>query len=290
MLVKDLKNIFHTELDAIYGKEEVQTFFFMLTEAYNTIKRLDLALNVDLTIGQEDVSKYKLALQALKNHQPIQYILGKTEFYGLPFNVNQNTLIPRPETEELVNWIITCHAEHVQATPLTILDIGTGTGCIAISLAKNIEKAKVFALDVSDEAIETAKQNAYLNEVEVEFVQTNILNKDSSDLELINFKFDVIVSNPPYVRHQEKLAMQDNVLNYEPHLALFVEDENPLIFYTAITELATKKLKPNGELYFEINEYLGQEMIALLKEYGFEDVQLKQDLFGKNRMVKGIFK
>lgn len=295
MKLKDLKQKFHEQLDAIYGKEEVQTFFFMLTECYDKIKRIDLALNTDLIIKNESVLKYESALEALKNHEPIQYIIGQTEFYGLPFYVNENTLIPRPETEELVELILSnttakTHPEHVEGNnQFNILDIGTGTGCIAISLAKQLPNANVSAIDVSAKALEIASKNAQLNQVDINFIENDILKICDSELDS-ETKFDIIVSNPPYVRQLEKQQMQDNVLNHEPHLALFVEDENPLIFYRAITQFATKNLKPNGELYFEINEYLGKEMIALLEEFGFKNIQLKQDLFGKDRMIKGTFR
>ncbi|MBB3122694.1 release factor glutamine methyltransferase [Mesoflavibacter sabulilitoris] len=295
MKLKDLKHKFHEHLDAIYGKEEAQTFFFILTEYYNAIKRLDLALNTELTIEDDFVLKYESALEALKNHEPIQYIIGQTEFYGLPFYVNENTLIPRPETEELVELILSNtttngQLENVEGNnQFNILDIGTGTGCIAISLAKQLPNANVSAIDVSAKALEIANKNAELNQVDINFIENDILKICDSELGSAT-KFDIIVSNPPYVRQLEKQQMQDNVLNHEPHLALFVEDENPLIFYRAITQFATKNLKPNGELYFEINEYLGKDMIALLEEFGFKNIQLKQDLFGKDRMICGVIK
>ena len=295
MKLKDLKQKFHEHLDAIYGKEEVQTFFFMITEYYNAIKRIDLALNTDLTIEDDFVLKYESALEALKNHEPIQYIIGQTEFYGLPFYVNENTLIPRPETEELVELILSNITTNDQLElvkgdhQFNILDIGTGTGCIAISLAKQLPNANVSAIDVSAKALEMANKNAQLNQVDIDFIENDILKICNSELDSAT-KFDIIVSNPPYVRQLEKQQMQDNVLNHEPHLALFVEDENPLIFYRAITQFATKNLKPNGELYFEINEYLGKEMMAFLEEFGFKNIQLKQDFFGKDRMICGVIK
>lgn len=273
----------------------MQTFFFILTEYYDKIKRIDLALNTDLIIKNESVLKYESALEALKNYEPIQYIIGKTEFFGLPFYVNENTLIPRPETEELVELILSnitsnSHSELIEGNNhFNVLDIGTGTGCIAVSLAKQLPNANVSAIDVSAKAIEIAKKNAQLNQVDINFIETDILKICDSELDSTS-KFDIIVSNPPYVRQLEKQQMQDNVLNHEPHLALFVEDDNPLIFYRAITQFATKNLKSNGELYFEINEYLGKEMITLLKEFGFKNIQLRQDFFGKDRMIKGIFR
>lgn len=288
MLVKDLKQIFHKELDAIYGKDEVFSFFFMLTEQYCNISRLDVALDTKISITKEEQEPLFKALESLKQHTPIQYILGETEFYGLPFKVNANTLIPRPETEELVQLVVDAYPKQNSKAKVSILDIGTGSGCIAISLAKNIVPSSVSALDVSAKALEQARQNAVLNNVEVDFVAGDILTMTEGDSAFKNITFDVIVSNPPYVRNLEKLEMQANVLENEPHLALFVADDNPLLFYKAITGFAVQHLKQNGQLFFEINEYLGPEMIQLLEDNGFKDVQLKQDFFGKDRMVKGI--
>ena len=281
MNLKDLEHIFHQELDAIYGKEEVSSFFFTCTESFFNISRLQLALDHSLSITKAEQEPIFKALDDLKNERPIQYILGTTEFYGLPFQVNEHTLIPRPETEELVDWVIKDQNNNT-TDQFYLLDIGTGSGCIAISLAKNLPTAKVFALDISKEALQKANENAKHNKVKVEFIESSILEQPK-----IETHFDVIVSNPPYVRHQEKVEMKTNVLDNEPHLALFVENENPLQFYKAIVTFAQKHLKANGKLYFEINEYLGQEMIELLSDNGFKDIQLKKDMFNKDRMLKG---
>ena len=285
MKLKTIKEAFHKELDAIYGKEEVSSFFYLLIESYCYFTRLKLALEPEKIISKAEEELLLQALNRLKEQEPIQYIIGETEFYGLPFKVNVHTLIPRQETEELVEWVI---ASNKKNKPLTVLDIGTGTGCIAISLAKNLPNAKVYALDVSEKALEKAKENAVLNEVEVTFVSADILNHSTCDLKLENIDFDIIVSNPPYVRNLEKQEMRTNVLANEPHLALFVEDDNPLQFYNAITAFAIAKLKGKGELYFEINEYLGEEMLALLQENDFKDIELKKDFFCKDRMLKGV--
>lgn len=287
MLVNDLKALFHNQLDAIYGKDEVFTFFFMLTEAYSNISRLDVALDINLSITKAEQQPFFDALEQLKKQQPIQYIIGETEFFGLPFKVNSNTLIPRPETEELVQLIMDSYTNKASVNNASILDVGTGSGCIAISLAKNIPKSTVHALDVSAKAIQTASENAMLNQVNVNFLESSILEDTTWDSVFKDLKFDTIVSNPPYVRQLEKQAMSANVLENEPHLALFVDDDNPLIFYKAITNFALQYLKPKGELFFEINEYLGQETVDLLIHSGFENVQLKQDFFGKDRMVFG---
>lgn len=283
MKLKDIQHSFHKELDAMYDIHEVDSFFFMLTDSFYNISRIKLAVNPELII--DDNEAFLDALERLKNQEPIQYILGETEFFGLPFKVNPHVLIPRPETEELVDWIMTSDPGP-KTHDLTILDMGTGSGCIAITLAKNLKNAKVYALDVSKDALEIAKQNAELNHVEVEFIQADIL-KVEDGIRNTDLKFDIIVSNPPYVRQLEKEQMKPNVLNNEPHLALFVNDENPLQFYEAITEFAVNNLKVNGVLFFEINEYLGNDMIQLLKDYNFINIELKQDIFKKDRMIKG---
>ncbi len=284
MNLKDVQNTFHKELDPLYGKEEVDNFFFMLTDAFYKVSRLDLALNTKYAIDNYDA--IEKALQLLKDEQPIQYILGETEFCGYPFKVNASTLIPRPETEELVEWIVKQQAA-LNKQQLHILDIGTGSGCIAISLAKKLPEAKVYALDISEKALTMSRQNAELNNVNVEFIEANILKSDTWSSNLENLKFDIIVSNPPYVREKEKKQMKANVLNNEPHLALFVKDENPLQFYKAIIEFSKSNLNSDGMLFFEINEFLGKEMIQLLVDNNFKDIVLKQDIFKKDRMIKG---
>ena len=286
MLIKDLEKIFHAELDAIYGKEEVTSFFFLCTYAFYNISRLELALDRELSITKEEQKSIFNALEALRNEIPIQYILGETEFYGFPFKVNENTLIPRTETEELVKLIIDCNIERSKESQLSILDIGTGSGCIAISLAKNIENAQVYAMDISAKAIEKAKENIVLNEADVTFIEGSILEKSRWNLLFKDLKFDTIVSNPPYVRNLEKAEIKNNVLHNEPHLALFVDDDNPLLFYSAITKFAKERLRVNGQLFFEINEYLGQETKVLVENLGFKNVEIKKDIFGKDRMLK----
>ena len=291
MKLKEIQQTFHKELDAIYGIDEVNSFFYLLIEAFCDFSRMKLALDPGKTITKAEEEAIANAMQRLKDEEPIQYILGETEFYGLPFKVNENTLIPRPETEELVSLVLQNIKNQKQnSKTYKILDIGTGSGCIAISLAKNVPNAKVYALDVSAKAIEKAKENAALNNVEVAFIEADILNEKSWGLKFSSLKFDIIVSNPPYVRNLEKQEMKPNVLQNEPHLALFVADDNPLQFYEAIAKFAVENLKPKGELYFEINEYLGAAMIALLEDNNFEDIELKQDIFRKDRMLKGMKK
>lgn len=282
MKLKDIQNTFHRALDSMYGKEEVDSFFFMLIESYYGVSRIQLAMDPDYAIdGSEKILN---ALELLKQQKPIQYIIGETEFYGLPIKVNDHVLIPRPETEELVAWVL---KKNDGNNPINILDIGTGSGCIAISLAKNLPNAKVYALDVSAEALKIAKQNADLNDVNVEFIEADILTAGHTELVSVSHKFNIIVSNPPYIRAQEKELMKANVIDNEPHLALFVKDKNPLLFYEAITQFASNNLTNEGQLFFEINEYLGNDMIELLNDNDFRNIELKQDIFRKDRMIKG---
>ncbi|WP_412561162.1 peptide chain release factor N(5)-glutamine methyltransferase [Winogradskyella sp. MIT101101] len=294
MKALELKHIFHKELDAIYGENEVESFFFLCTEHYLNVPRIQLTLEPEFTFTKPETNTFFNVLEELKQQKPIQYILGETEFYGLNFKVNEHVLIPRPETEELVDWIVKCHSERSEKTQIKILDIGTGSGCIAISLAKNLPHAKVYALDVSKEALAIARKNAEINKVDIEFIEVDILklSEDSFLWEDVALRqmglFDTIVSNPPYVRNLEKIEIKPNVLDNEPHLALFVEDENPLQFYKAITKFAVKNLKPKGQLFFEINQYLGDETKQLLIDSGLGEVELKKDLNGNYRMLKGI--
>ena len=223
-------------------------------------------------------------MSELKKEKPIQYLLGETEFNGLKFKVNENVLIPRPETEELVELICHCE-ERSNLKAVKILDIGTGSGCIAISLARNMLNADVFAIDVSAEALKVAKQNAEQNQVSVTFLEKDILQAE----DLLE-QFDVIVSNPPYVRNLEKQEIKNNVLENEPHLALFVDDFDALIFYRKIALLATKNLNNGGQLFFEINQYLGKEMIQLLNELSFSDIELRKDIYGNDRMTRAVWR
>lgn len=282
MLAKDYRNNFIEKLLPLYDVLEAESFFYIILEDFHQMKRIDLALNPTFVFSEEEVAKWNSVLEKLEKEIPIQYILGNAHFYGLEFEVNENTLIPRPETEELVEWIIKDNSKIEGFKDLKILDIGTGSGCIAISLAKNLPHAKVFAIDVSEKALETAKKNAFKNEAEVTFLLKNIL--ETEDLEQ---QFDIIVSNPPYVRNLEKEEIKKNVLDYEPHLALFVEDNDALIFYRKISELAQKNLTENGQLYFEINQYLGTEMIDLLEVKNFKNIELRKDIYDNDRMIFG---
>lgn len=292
MLLKHYKTHFFDSLKNIQDEQEIESFFFILTEYLHNLKRVDLALNPNFEISEDDVEKWNAILADLQKEKPIQYITGEAWFYGLQFEVNENTLIPRPETEELVEFILKETSNfQLPASSLNILDIGTGSGCIPISLKANLPQANVSAIDVSEKALEVAKRNAQSNKVEVNFIQANILEvEDLSKLPLPNAQnllpLDIIVSNPPYVRNLEKEEIKKNVLDYEPHLALFVEDTDALLFYRKIAQLALKNLAPNGLLFFEINQYLGKETVELLENLGFKNIELKKDIYGNDRMVK----
>ena len=280
MVVKKYKELFQNELSSFFDAMEIDQFFYLTLEKMHRLKRVDLALNPHFEITDAEAQQWKAVLTQLKTQKPIQYILGETSFYGLTFQVNEHTLIPRPETEELVQWIL---ETTISGLPITILDIGTGTGCIPITLKKNLPKATIFGLDVSDKALEVATINALNNETAVTFLQKDILATT-----LLDRSFDVIVSNPPYVRELEKKEINPNVLQFEPHLALFVTDNDPLLFYRKIAQLAQDYLQPGGQLFFEINQYLGPAMIALVKSYGFTQIELRKDIYGNDRMLRAI--
>ncbi len=279
-MIKQIQQKFHQELKDLFPEKEINTFLYLLLEKIANLSRLDLVLFPDKKLDEKQISQFEKALHRLKNHEPIQYIIGETEFYGLKFIVNKNVLIPRPETEELVDWIIKDFQNF--SDDFSILDIGTGSGCIAISLASKLKKADISALDISAKALKTAKENAEINKVKINFQQKNILGISAN----FNKKYEVIVSNPPYIRELEKKEMQSNVLAHEPHLALFVKDDDALLFYREILKFAEKNLTKNGKLYFEINEYLPEEMKELIREFKVKKYEFKKDIFGKYRMMK----
>lgn len=279
MKLSQLKINYTTQLQGMYDREEIHSFFYLLCDSFLNYRRFDVSMNHDRLLSKPTIARFDSALARLQAQEPIQYILGCTEFYGLPFQVNKHTLIPRPETEELVDWIL-YHVQN-QGVVLDILDIGTGSGCIAVALAKSLPRASISALDISHKAIALAKENAINNNVSVSFSDQDIL--DTKSLEK---KYDVIVSNPPYVRQQEKKAMHTNVLAYEPSNALFVPNGDPLLFYRKIAQLAMVSLQTKGWLYFEINEYLSKEMDVLLKEIGFANIEIKKDFRAVPRMIK----
>ncbi|QAA80675.1 peptide chain release factor N(5)-glutamine methyltransferase [Aequorivita sp. H23M31] len=289
MNISELKFHFKSSLKGVFPSEEVQSFFDILSAKYLNLTRLEIALNPKIQISDENQNRFKEAIARLEKEEPIQYIIGESEFYGMIFKVNNSTLIPRPETEELVEWIISENNYEDRNIPiLKILDIGTGSGCIAISLAKNLMNSEITAVDISEDALKVAQENARKNNVEVNFLQMNILESDIFSYSTRTFedKYDIIVSNPPYVRELEKSEMHPNVLNYEPETALFVKDDEPLLFYKTISALAKNSLKQNGKLYFEINEQYGRELLEFLKGEGFINIEIRKDIYGKDRMVK----
>ena len=280
MKLKDYRTQFLNTLTPLYDAMEAESFFSIALGELKGWKRSDVALNPDAVLSDEEITNWNDVLAELEKQRPIQYIFGKTHFYGLEFEVNENTLIPRPETEELVEWIL---KENQHRGKMKVLDIGTGSGCIAISLAKNLLMAEVSAIDVSEKALAVAEKNAEANDVTVHFLLKNIL-----ETEELPVTYDIIVSNPPYVRELEKAEIRPNVLEFEPHLALFVEDTDPLLFYRKIALLAKAGLAENGRLYFEINQYLGNETVEMLESYGYKNVTLKKDIYGNDRMVSAL--
>ena len=279
-LVKDIRNYYCEQLCSIYDRDEANAMILILFEHYFNISRVKMALEPELRLSESEMLTFHFAVKDLLKSKPLQYIIGETEFCDLKFKVNEHTLIPRPETSEIVTKIIESQKSKAKSQK-SILDIGTGSGCIAISLAKHISDSKVYAIDISEKALETAKTNAINNNVDVTFIHDDILSLRNN----IDTNFDIIVSNPPYVRELEKAEMRDNVLNWEPHTALFVSDNDPLIFYRNILEFAKTHLNENSEIWFEINEYLGKEMTELCKTMGFSDVEIYKDFRGKERVV-----
>lgn len=276
--MQNIRDYIKCQLKPIYSQGEISAITQLILE-----KQLCISIIESLTYKLNDLSEAELSIlseiiEKLKSREPIQYVLGDSDFFNLKFMVNNNVLIPRPETEELVEWIILdSHSEH----DLSILDIGTGSGCIAISLAHNIPTAKVQACDISLQALEVAKINAQRNKVDISFIEQDILQTDISDT-----SFDIIVSNPPYITETEKAEMHDTVLDFEPHLALFVPNNKALLFYEHIATFALNSLKPKGKLYFEINRNFGEDTKQMLIRKGFAKVELRQDLSGNDRMIK----
>ena len=274
--VSNILPYFKQELSDSTDEREIISWAYLTIEYLLGYNRSDCIIHVDKEITSEITDRIKQIIADLKTKKPIQYILGETDFYGLQFKVNEHTLIPRPETEELVEWIL---KEEFSSA----LDIGTGSGCIAITLAKNTN-AIITAIDVSKEVLKVAKKNAKWNGVKVKFIQQDILQINTLP------KVDLIVSNPPYVLNSEKEKMESNVLDFEPDLALFISDNDPLLFYKKIGVLAEKSLNCGGKLYFEINEKYGAEILEMLSKIGFVDIALKKDINDKDRMVKATKK
>jgi release factor glutamine methyltransferase len=261
-------------------EEEVYGMFWWAWQEISQSKRSAFFLQKTQEVSSEDYKVWMKLILHLQQSKPIQYFFGKQYFFGEAFQVNANTLIPRSETEELVEWMLEVLPK---SDSMEILDIGTGTGCIAITLAKELPNAKITAIDISEKALEGAKNNAKLHQVLVDFWQKDILKE-----EITEKKWQVIVSNPPYVRELEKVTLLPHVLQEEPGLALFVPDEDPLLFYRVIAQKAWNTLSSGGHLFFEINQYLGKETLALLQDMGYQNIQLRKDLKGNDRMIHAI--
>ena len=279
MTIQDVKIEFQRKLATLYEPKEIQSIFSLIAEDIG-FSLTDLVLQANDELQESQKIYFEQCLQRLVKAEPVQYVRGKTVFFDMQFSVNSSVLIPRQETEELVNVIL---QENVNSNK-RIIDLGTGSGCIAISLAKHLPNAKVSAIDVSEQALNVAKSNAQKNKVSVDFYLGDMQN----DTFMSQFsQYDIIVSNPPYVCNVEKEDMHPNVLQYEPHLALFVKDDDPMQFYRAIARFASINLAPNGKIYCEINETLGAETKQLFESFNFSNCQIIKDLFGKDRILKG---
>ncbi len=277
MSIRELNHFIRESLQEIYPEREINSLIHLIYEKKVNLKKTDLLLNEDQLLDQKSTKNIVEIIHQLKKNIPIQYILGETTFYDLELNINPSVLIPRQETEELVDWII---ENHSNTTP-TILDIGTGSGCIAVALAKNLPGSEVDALDVDKQTLKTATRNARKNKTHINPVHCDIL-KENPVLQ----HYHIIVSNPPYVLNSEKKFINNNVLEHEPEKALFVDDSKALVFYERIAGLAWEHLYTGGNLYFEINEQKGEEVKTLLKNTGYTNIELKKDINGKDRMIK----
>ncbi|WP_316760498.1 peptide chain release factor N(5)-glutamine methyltransferase [Pedobacter aquatilis] len=275
MNIKALEKEYIQSLSHFYDNDEAKAIFNLAASSVLKVAKSQLVIDKEKEILAKDSNKLSKILTDLKTGKPVQQVLGETIFYGLPFKVTSNVLIPRPETEELVDWVI----NHVKDKKESLLDIGTGSGCIPIVLKKHLPHLDVSSIDISSEALKVAAENAQLNKISINLIEADILKYSTDKM------YDVIVSNPPYIRELEKAEMHENVLIHEPHTALFVSDENPLIFYKAIADFALSNLNPNGYLFFEINEYLWEETLQILIDKRFKNIELKKDMQGKDRMI-----
>ncbi|MDR2927579.1 MAG: peptide chain release factor N(5)-glutamine methyltransferase [Cytophagaceae bacterium] len=277
--VRNVIDEIKTGLKPVVDENELNQYILLIFNYLRSYSRTNLLLKNNDTVSENELQFVRKAIGRLKKSEPIQYVLGQTEFLGLTFKVDVRVLIPRPETEELVEWVLS----EIPDKNITLLDIGTGSGCISVAIKKNSPLTEVHAWDVSADALQVAQENAQSNHVSILFEKVDILNCAAHN----NAQFDVIISNPPYITTSEKTEINSNVLDYEPHLALFVHnDSNPLLFYSAIAEFAMKTLHNGGKLFFEINQAFGNEVVQLLKAQGFDDVELRSDLSGRDRMVK----
>ncbi|OFX21571.1 MAG: protein-(glutamine-N5) methyltransferase, release factor-specific [Bacteroidetes bacterium GWA2_31_9b] len=269
-----------SELNGFYPLSEINSFIYLIFNHLFNYSKTDLFLKQDTILPTNGINEINHIVSELKKFKPIQYILGVTEFYNLNFKIHPGVLIPRPETEELVQWVLSDHKDG----SYRILDIGSGSGCISISLAKNLIGSKVFAADISEDALSLTRENSKLNNVDLQVIYLDILSNNDQFEE----KFDIIISNPPYVTEKEKELMHKNVLDFEPHKALFVPDNDPLLFYRNIAQFALTHLNKNGKIYFEINEQFGKDIAEMLEKFEFHEIQIKKDINGKDRLIKCI--
>ena len=276
-VIKYIKN----QLKDFYDEKEIRSVQYIILKEVLKKTKTHLLANPEIEIEEEDFLIIKKYIVRLQKNEPIQYILGHADFYGETYFVNNHVLIPRPETEELVQWII----KENQDFKGKILDIGTGSGCIIITLAKYLQSSDCLGIDKFIEALNVAEKNATSQHAKINFQQYDILNWEQIKL---NKKFDIIVSNPPYIREKEKTHMAENVLHYEPATALFVSDDDPLVFYTKIIEFSHEYLNQKGKIYFEINEFLGNEVVEILQKNNFKEIELYKDINGKDRIVRAI--
>lgn len=278
--LSSLKTYFIQSLEAS-RISEASNYFSYLVDAWLDISKSDLILNPDLEISESEILRFFYALKDLKKNRPIQYVAGVSWFYGLKIGVREGVLIPRPETEELVDWVVN-EAKDAKV----IVDIGTGSGCIPLSIKSKLAKPNIIGLDISEDALNIATENAEILGLDVKFDKFNAL--DWKEYSLFP-KADIIVSNPPYIPESDKKMMHDNVLYFEPSLALFVEDEAPLVFYKSIADFAIQNLVESGSLFFEIHESFGEKTKIMLESKGFKNIELRKDLQGKDRMIKACF-
>ncbi|MEM9052852.1 MAG: peptide chain release factor N(5)-glutamine methyltransferase [Bacteroidota bacterium] len=278
--VAEIRSQFRNGLADIYPLLEIDHIFYLVMEHLFRMTRISIHLDEKRDFEDQELRAIDSILSRLKKNEPIQYILGSTHFYGLELIVNENVLVPRPETEELVRWII----DESTNTTESIIDLGTGSGCIALALKKSLPSVKVSAIDVSVDALNLAQKNAANNHLDINFFLFDLINQES-----LGFgKYDTMVSNPPYVTLEDKKLMNPNVVDHEPHLALFVPEHDPLVFYRKIIDLADGHLNRGGKLFFEINESFGEQIRSLLSDRGFRPVEIRMDFTGRVRMAKGI--
>ncbi len=279
-----INSAFQNLLDSIYDsyeREEAEMIARIVFEDVFDLKPSNIVIDADKEFSLEKNDKLTHIIQRLKNNEPVQYVTGKAFFYGNEFIVNQSVLIPRPETEELVQLILQSTSNKKQ----NILDIGTGSGCIAISIKENLLDAEVHATDISEKALELAKRNSEKLKQQIHFAQSDILQLENP----FNIQFDIIISNPPYITESEKSSLDKNVIEFEPHESLFAIGDDALIFYRKIIEFANKFLNEDGQLFFEVNQQYGKEVVKLFTENNFRNIELKKDINGNDRMVKAFF-